>query len=339
MGWEEGPEIILEWVSSALDLDENLEIIIYWNKDQIDTILLNNRVDVNRITVIWSEKDITDDEAATERDLLRKIAWWKKSSLNKWILDLGGNELDGFLTAWNTASAVLLARRSLFSWDRQEAHTPISIWFPRIDLSDALTPQKEVMFLDAWGHVDDTMYDLMTNHQLAADYFRKFRWIRDPKYKLWNIWVEGYKWDEAYKEAYGYFDTYDNDRFLWNIEPNRIFNDTEPDFIVAWWTFWNTVLKTAEWVFWTIEMLIRQWVFPTGLSKARAPFTARKIKRQLSRLDPNNTPDGKILWLDKLKDTQSMSKLHGNVNAKWVKNWILRVAWDIRQSKITEEAL
>jgi len=336
MWGEGGVETMIAWSLEAMELDVNLCLVAYGNKEAISGTLSWKRYDTSRLEIVPSTKDITDDEAATEGALLRKIAAWKKSSLNKWILWLKEWNINGLLTAWNTASAILLARRALSSKDNNEAHTPISIWFPRVDLSDVLTPQKEVLFLDAWGHTDETVERLVENQVLACEYLQNFRWIDTPKVWLLNMWVEQYKWDTLYKETRDALHDSLWDGFVWNIEANRIFTDTRPDMIVSSWMMGNVVLKTAEWVFWTIEALIKQWVFPTKASKYRAPFTARRIKRQLSRLDPNNTPDGKILWLDGLMWHQNMSKLHGNVKPKWVRNGILRVAGEINQSRMLD---
>lgn len=342
MGGDYGVDKTIPGVLEALEEEKDLYIAVYWNKDQIDRILMESEVSpgvISRLKIVGTPDDgnIPQNLKITKRDEIRwdwTYAWW---SMMKPIYDMINNKSDiwAVLSAWNTASFwfwITALCRKIIRWG------PISLMITAPNHGNS---KWSSVILDVWADMwtnkdaQKIAEKIVEDAVMAYSYCKNTLKIETPKVWLINVWIEEDKWNDSSKKAHQLLKAKFWEAFVWNIEPDKVC-DNQCDIIVTDGFTGNVTLKTVEWIVKLFEKILRKSVDQAGLIPRLWAKLASDtiIKPTFNFFDPEKNPAGIFLWFE-----QPVVKVHGNADYIWFKNGILqlfRYRNEIRKASVIE---
>jgi len=330
MWWDGWPDIMIPAVDMFRKKNPSVSVVVYWNSDAIHKIIRPKKWFLSRL---WNQRFDTLDLVETNHDIVdEKSEGWdlnpmrlisgngQKSSIVQWVKAVKSNDIDWFLTRWNSWALALTSMREL--WEKGKSGA-LSVWVPR-------RWAKDVFMLDVWAYPDAQLEHILRNAELGISHLQ-WLWIEEPKIWLLNVWTEEYKWKKDYRNAHRSLHEKYWDSFLWNFEPWDVFNRSDADLIVVWWHEWNIWLKTAEATGVLYSDVIKNTLFPTFLQKITRLRAWLLLKKNFWHYSPDNRPDGTMLWID-----GTIVKVHGSA---WIipsAIWMQRMTQDISVSRKEE---
>ncbi len=255
MGWDNWLEVTIPWTVEALEINPEIEVILFWNKKKILNFL---RIQSNINEDILSRIEInhTDDDDNIPMDIktpLTASLTHENSSMIKAIYSLKNWETKWVVSSWNTWALVSSSLRILKRLEKKGSFA-LTWDFPDINSS------KNTLALDLWADINTTSTKLIKNTIMASIFLKKTRWIKKPK-----VWlIKSFNDKEERQDTFRWLKNLDLIEFKWYISPDKIL-DNNCDLIVIDGFKWNILLKTAEWVAKTVlkkaKEIIKQKVF------------------------------------------------------------------------------
>jgi len=306
--WGEGwSESIVRWVTQFFKTHNqaDIEIVLFGCKTEIEKVLASQRVTGklwDKIKIINCEEKIWDDFKPEGKDWIKKDA-----SLTKLITCLGRSEknphetqLDGWLSAGNTAAFVMW---SILSHGRWERKTPVFLasWFPN-------SKSPDVIAWDMWAIPDIKPEEILCISQMLIAYCQARFNELVPTYLL-NIWVEAWK---GWKQQQNFFNVLSEfDHFHGNVEPESLLNtqrrtregkvmENGRKIILADAFTMNIALKSIKtWSLYVIQKLPYLWKILQKLSTWKSGGALLLgVNAILVKVNGNSTPDiiANALW-------------------------------------------
>ncbi len=272
MGWDKWLETTIPWVIKALQLNPEIEVVLFWNKDRICQYL-RIQDNINRNTLSRIDFLHTNDEDNVPMDIkspLTASITHKQSSMIKALESVKDWETQWIVSSWNTWALVSSSLRIL---KRLEKKWSFALTW---DFPDINSP-KNTLALDLWADISTTSKKIIKNTIMAAIFLKETRWIKKPK--VWLI--------KSFNEKKQKQDTFRGLKelklidFKWYVSPDKII-DNNCDLIIIDGFKWNILLKTAEWA-----------------AKAIMKLAKKTIKQKVFSI---------ILWLSIQKELESPVK-------------------------------
>jgi len=236
MGGDNAPEKIIEGVILAShELTNEVELLLFGQQDQIETILKRHKLVKNNFKIIHCEEKITMDE-----NPIKAFKNKQESSISKGFRFLANNKIDGFASAGNTGAMFIGGYYSVQSI-RGIIRPCISSVLPRIN-------GKKTILLDVGANVDCKADVLCQFGHIGSLYAEHVYNIKNPKVSLLNIGEEKSKGNMLTQTAYNLMNETKDYNFIGNIESRDIF-DSETDVVVCDGFTGNIVLKQAEGIY------------------------------------------------------------------------------------------
>ncbi|MFK7779618.1 MAG: hypothetical protein QM490_00510 [Candidatus Gracilibacteria bacterium] len=319
-GGDFGPEVRIEGVVDAMELENDLEMFLYGNKKLIEEILDEYTLateTLDRIEIVNSKDDIsmaTKDINAVKNN--------REASMSLLLEDLVLNEegesiIDAGITAGNTGVGVIGAKRKIKT---------LNVGGIRFGQAlAAFIPKKnggETLMLDfgatVMGNNEKKIIKAYLNNALMAVSYLKSTGIENPKIGLINIGEEESKGSKEIQEVYKKLKELFGDIFIGNIEGDNLLN-TEADILLTDAVTGNNMLKTAKGIGRNIKEDFKELFENDLLLKVVYFFKKIKFKNLFKKYESKETGAALCLGLK-----NSFYITHGSSDPKLIKHAILR---------------
>lgn len=316
MGGDDAPQVICHGVNRALKEFNDIEVLLFGDKDQITPLVEPN----DRLTIIHSEEVIEGDD-----EPVRAIRRKPKSSMVMAARAIRQKEADVLLSAGNTgallASGLLLVGR-IKHIDRPGL-MPI--------LPTASTERPQLLLMDAGANADCKAINLHQFAILANLYAKRVLNISQPKVGLVNNGAEASKGNELSKEAYKLLNQEERIDFVGNVESNELLTGRVDIAITDGFTG-NAILKTLEGTGKVIFSQMKHQLLNSGVKAKLGGLLIKDALLNLRDQFDDSKAGGAIL----LGVKGAVIKAHGSSNEEAIFNAI-RQARTVHQSQVIEE--
>lgn len=304
MGGDNAPDIVLEAVEKAVKDFEDLEVILFGDKNKCQ--LNHSRIEVRHCTETISMED----------EPVRAIKRKKDSSMVRAAEAVKSGEADGCVSAGNTGA---LMSAGLFIVGRIKG-----VERPALVVTLPTISGKGFVFMDVGANADAKAEHLLQYGQLGNIYAQKIRGIDNPSVSLLNIGTENAKGNALTKKAYKLMDEQTGFRFTGNVEAKGLMDDVS-DVIVTDGFTGNMVLKNLEGVAKSIGKMLKSTLLSNFKNKIAALILRKDLDELTSKVDYAEYGGSVLLGLNGI-----VVKAHGSSSAKAFYS-------AIRQAKIAGE--
>ncbi len=284
MGGDHAPEEIIAGAVKALELKNELNLILIGKSDIINPILAEQEYDQGRIEVVNASQAIKMDESPTTA--LRKK---KDSSIYKGTMMVKDKKAEAFVSAGNTGAVMA---SGLFNIGRIEGikRPAIATIFPSV--------QGQTLVIDAGANTDSAPENLLQFALMGQIYARFVLGVKDPELGLLNIGEEKKKGNKLTAATY---ELLENDsrieNFVGNVEGRDIFNG-RCDVVICDGFVGNIVLKTTEGVASYFFQLLKEALTRNIVTKTGALLIKSHLKEMLDSVDYRQYGGAPLLGVD-----------------------------------------
>ncbi|HHX79376.1 MAG TPA: phosphate acyltransferase PlsX [Acholeplasmataceae bacterium] len=229
MGGDFAPEEIVKGVNLAIEEYDDIELVLYGDKEQINKFLKPNK----RVTVIHAPDTIN----MGEKDPIREIRKNKDTSLVKAFQAVKDKEVQGVITAGPTQATIIAAHLIIRRLKGMK----------RVALCPTLPHLggKNRLLLDVGANIELRADHILQLSQFATIYMQEVMNVKNPLVALLNIGSEPGKGREVDKEAYNLLLNDPHINFYGNLEPKELLS-TECDILITDGYTGNMIMKTSE---------------------------------------------------------------------------------------------
>lgn len=306
-GGDNAPFEIVKGGISALNLDKDLELVFVGKEDIINSLILENNGDTDRIEVVNANDIIDMNDVATTA-----IRQKKDSSLVVAFNELMAREDIGGLVSAGSTGAVLTGAVLKVGRIPKISRPALAPILPKLKNGGG------VILVDCGANAECKPINLCHFALMGKCYAEAFLGIENPRIALLNIGAEEHKGGELQKETYQLLSKMDIN-FVGNVEGRDMLNDT-CDVIVSDGYSGNIALKTCEGtavgIFGEIKNQIKSGGIKAKLGALLLKDTFGNIKK---KMDYNEIGGAGFLGVKKV-----VIKAHGSSNAKSISTAILQ---------------
>ncbi len=292
MGGDNAPQAIIDGVYQALEASNDLEILLYGQKEKMQPFLN----DLSRITVIDC-KEIIEGTDEPVRAVRRK----KDASMVKMAEAVANGEADACISAGNTGA---LMAAGLFIVHRIDG-------IDRPALSSTLPTLDGCGFdmLDLGSNADAKPENLVQYAIMGSIYAKQVRGVDNPAIGLLNIGTEDKKGNDLTKHAFLLLkDAPIN--FIGNVEARELLNHAA-DVVVTDGFTGNMVLKTLEGTAGSLFKMLKEAFMSSTKSKVAALLMKNNLMDIKNKMDYSEYGGAALFGLK-----APVIKAHGSSNAR-----------------------
>ena len=307
-GGDNAPESNVRGSVTAVNLNENLEIILVGDETKIKTELEKVGYDGDRISIVHAPDVITNDDVPTTA-----IRAKKESSLVV-ALDMlkGDEEIVGMVSAGSTGA--VLTGATLKIGRLEGVLRPV--------MSAILTSENgsEVLIVDAGATVDAKPEFLVQYAKMGSIFMAGLTGKDRPRIGLLSVGTEDHKGSEFSKLVFELLKQEKDLNFAGNIEGRDILAGGV-DVVVTDGFSGNVALKSIEAGVGFAMHNLKEAIKTGGIgAKIGYLFLKKSLKKTMSKVDYRNYGGAPFLGVKKL-----VVKAHGSSNAKSIYASILQV--------------
>ena len=315
MGGDNAPEEIVNGAINALNLRNDIEVILVGCEDKIRASLKAKSYDNNRISI-----RNTTEVIETSEHPVKALRTKKDSSMVVGLKMVREKEADAFVSAGNSG-AVLAGGMLLVGRVKGVERPPFAPLIP--------TEKGVSILLDCGANLDPKPISMVQFAQMGSVYMEKVVGIPNPRVAIVNVGAEEEKGNKKIQDAIELLKQCDNINFIGNIESREILKGGA-DVIVTDAFTGNVILKLIEGVASTLMSEIKKGLMSTLRSKIGALLIKPALKKTLVKFDATEYGGAPVLGLKGL-----VVKTHGNATRKEISNAILQCV-TFQEQGITE---
>lgn len=292
MGGDNAPQAIIEGVYQALEASNDLEILLYGQKEKMQPYLK----DLNRITIIDCQEVIEGTD-----EPVRAVRRKKDASMVKMAEAVANGEADACISAGNTGA---LMAAGLFIVHRIDGidRPALSTTLPTLD-------GRGFDMLDLGSNADAKPENLVQYAIMGSIYAQQVRGIKEPTVGLLNIGTEDKKGNDLAKNAFLLLkDAPVN--FIGNVEARELLNHAA-DVVVTDGFTGNMVLKTIEGTAGSVFTMMKEAFMASTKSKIAALLMKNNLKALKNKMDYTEYGGAALFGLK-----APVIKAHGSSNAR-----------------------
>ena len=313
------PEEIVKGAVTAVNLIDEVEIILTGDKDKIQKVIDEIGYTGDKLEIVHAPDVISCDESPTMA-IRRK----KDSSLVS-ALDILKTREDviGMISAGSTG-AVLAG--GLFVIGRMEG-------VKRPALAPFLPTVKggQTLLIDCGANVDCKPEYLRQFAIMGSIYAKAMLGIKKPRVGLISNGVEDHKGNEQIHQAFELLKNEKEINFVGNMEAREMFSG-DYDVLVCDGFTGNVAMKAAEGTLNTFTSVLKSEVKSAGLGAKIGALLMKKVFKNLKKkLNYTEVGGSPFLGIDKI-----LVKSHGSSKAKTIYSCVLQVL-DIHKSNYIEK--
>ena len=232
LGADEGPEMVISSISTALKELPTLSFALVGPKDLIESKLKELGSDMTRVEIVDANETITNYE-----NPMTGIMTKPQASLVQAMKLVGSDDkYIGMITAGN--SGAILVGSVRFLMNEQRTRPCMAAILP--NAKDAFT-----CIVDTGATIDVDSFQLHEFAKLGSDFMKKLYKIDSPKVGLLSNGAEKTKGNKLVKETYPILEADTSLNFVGNIEGNKSLSG-DCDVLVCDGFAGNQVLKNTE---------------------------------------------------------------------------------------------
>ncbi len=307
-GADYSPDEIVKGAVTAVNLINDVEIILTGDKAQIERVLKDLGYNGDRLEIVDAPEVISCDESPTMA-IRRKT----NSSLVSALKILKEREdVVGMISAGSTG-AVLAG--GLFVVGRMEG-------VKRPALAPFLPTETggKTLLIDCGANVDCKPEYLVQFAIMGSIYVKSMLGIENPKVALISNGVEDHKGNEQINQTFELLKNTKEINFVGNMEARDMLSG-KYDVLVCDGFTGNVAMKSAEGTLNTFMSVLKQEVMAGGLrAKLGALFMKKTFKKLKNRINYTEVGGSPFLGIDKI-----LIKSHGSSKAKTIYTCVLQV--------------
>lgn len=319
LGGDYSPDEIVKGAVTAVNLIDEVEIILTGDETKIKEILNDIGYKGNKIEIVHAPEEISCDESPTMA-IRRKT----ESSLVKALTILKErDDVVGMISAGSTG-AVLAG--GLFIVGRIDGvkRPALAPFLPTVK------KDKKTLLIDCGANVDCKPEYLQQFAIMGSIYVNAMRGIKDPKVALISNGVEDHKGNEQIHQSFELLKNTKDINFVGNMEARELLSG-EFDVLVCDGFTGNVAMKTAEGTINTFQNVLKQEIKSSGLKAKLGALALKKTFKNLKhRINYTEVGGSPFLGLNKI-----LIKSHGSSKAKTIYSCILQVM-EIHKSNYIE---
>jgi glycerol-3-phosphate acyltransferase PlsX len=301
-GSDKAPEPEIMGAITAVESNEDLEIIITGDEAVLKDAIQKNSYEGSRIKIVHAPERITMDDSPSA------VVRNKKNSSMRVAYELVKNkEADAIISAGNSGASLAIA---MFVFKRIKG----------IDRPAIATIMPAVggytVLIDAGANVDVKPYHLAEFAIMGSEYASFMKGIKNPKIGILSNGEEASKGNDLTREAFAIIKNTDLN-FYGYVEGREIFNG-KVDVVVCDGFTGNVILKASETLAETIFNLLREEINKSFMAKLGF-FMARNSLKKFKKLVDHNEYGGAPL----LGVNGAAFIAHGGASAKALTSAIL----------------
>lgn len=313
------PEEIVKGAVTAVNLIDEVEIILTGDKDKIQAVLDDIGYKGNKLEIVHAPEVISCDESPTMA--IRR----KKDSSLVAALDVlkTRDDVIGMISAGSTG-AVLAG--GLFVIGRMEGvkRPALSPFLPTVN-------GGKTLLIDCGANVDCKPEYLRQFAIMGSIYVKAMLGIENPRVGLISNGVEDHKGNEQIHQAFELLKNEKEINFVGNMEAREMFSG-DYDVLVCDGFTGNVAMKAAEGTLNTFNSVLKSEIMKGGL-KAKIGYLLLKkvfknVKKTINYTEVGGSP---FLGIDKI-----LVKSHGSSKAKTIYSCVLQVL-EIHKSNYIEK--
>ncbi len=318
-GADYSPEELVKGAVTAVNLIEDVEIILTGDKNKIQKVLDDIGYAGNKLEIVDAPEVIDCNESPTMA-IRRK----KDSSLVAGLNILKErDDVVGMISAGSTG-AVLAG--GLFVVGRMNGVKRPAL----APLMPTVTGGK-VLLIDCGANVDCKPEYLLQFAIMGSIYVKAMLGIKNPRVGLISNGVEEHKGNEQIHQTYELLKNCKEINFVGNMEARDMLSG-DYDVLVADGFTGNVAMKSAEGTLNTIMEVLKQEIVAGGLkSKLGYMLMKKSLKNMKAKLNYTEVGGSPFLGLNKI-----LIKSHGSSKAKTIYSCVLQIA-DIHRSNYIEK--
>lgn len=291
MGGDGGPQVVTEAVVQAVNQMENISLILFGHKEQVDVSQLKHP----RIEFIHTDEVVTGEDEPSK--VIRRK---KNSSMIQMAQYVKEGRADAGISSGNTG-ALMAAGIFVVGRIKGVARPALAPTMPTID-------GKGFLLLDVGANIEAKVENLLQYAEMGSIYCEKVRGIQNPRVGLVNIGTEAHKGTKLYQETYEKLcDSHLN--FVGNIEARDLLHGVA-DVCVTDGFSGNQILKATEGTALALFQLIKQELMSSALSKIGALLLKSKFRDIKNKMDYTEHGGAALFGLN-----APMIKAHGSSDA------------------------
>lgn len=317
-----GPSQPVEASIKAINLYDDVNIILCGKESKLNELLSKHEYDKNRIEVVDATEVISNEEVPTEA-----VKSKPNSSLVKAFDTLKQNEDVVGLVSCGSTGAVLTGAFLKVGRIKGISRPALCPILPTKN-------GKQVMLIDSGANIDCKPINICHFALLASSYAKALFNIENPKVALLNIGTEDKKGNEFCHQCFDELKKMPIN-FVGNMEA-RDFLSGNYDIVVADGFYGNILLKSVEGAVGFVTDMLKREIKSSFWSKIGALFMKKTFKNLKANLNYNNYGGAAFLGVKKL-----VVKGHGASDALAYLRSIeqVRTLHNKEYSKIIEEEL
>jgi len=304
MGGDDAPEAIVNGVIEALKAKSDIKIKLVGDRSQIESILLGQTYDLDRLEIIHAEDTISNEESP-----VLAIRRKKNSSLVIALNLVKEKQAEAIVSAGSTGA--VLAGGTLIVGRIKGIERPAL---------GTLLPNAHGMTLviDAGANVDSKPRFLHQFAKMGSIYYESILGIGFPTVGLVNNGAEDKKGNILVKETFPLLKADKTINFIGNVE-GRDVPSGKAQVVVCDGFVGNVILKLTEGLVTSLMEMIKSAILSTFISKIGGLLIKGAMKGMKKKLDYTEYGGAPLLGLEGL-----VVKAHGSSNAKAFKNAIFQ---------------
>ena len=318
-GGDYSPEELVKGAVTAVNLIEDVEIILTGDKEKIEAVLKDLGYSGERLEIVHAPEVIDCNESPTMA-IRRK----KDSSLVAALNIL--KERDDVIGMVSAGSTGAVLAGGLFVIGRMDGvkRPALSPFMPTVN-------GGKTLLIDCGANVDCKPEYLLQFAIMGSIYVKAMLGIENPRVGLISNGVEDHKGNEQIHQTFELLKNCKEINFVGNMEAREMFSG-DYDVLVADGFTGNVAMKSAEGTINTFMSVLKKEIMEGGLRAKLGYMMMKKVfknlKSQLNYTDVGGSP---FLGLNKI-----LIKSHGSSKAKTIYSCVLQIL-EIHKSNYIEK--
>lgn len=316
MGGDNAPSEIIKGAVDAVNLRNDIKVIIVGIFDAIENELAKYKYDKDRIEVVAATEIIETDESP-----VKAIRTKKDSSLVVAMNLVKSHIADAFVSA-GSSGAVLVGGQLIVGRIKGVERPPLAPLIP--------TEKGLSLLIDCGANLDARPSHLVQFAKMGSIYMEYIVGIKNPKVAIVNIGAEEEKGNALVKETFPLLKNCADINFIGSIEARDI-PSGYADVIVCEAFVGNVILKLYEGLGATLIGMVKKGLMSSLRSKLGALMIKPALKQTLKTFQTDEYGGAPLLGLNGL-----VVKTHGSSKSKEIMNSIIQCV-SFKEQKINEK--
>jgi len=307
-GGDNAPLEIVKGAVTAVNLIQNVSIVLVGDKQKIEEILKDYSYDKARMEILNASEVITNEESPTSA-----IRSKKDSSIVVGLNALKNEEdIVGFISAGSTG-AVLAGGTFIVGRMEGVLRPALAPLLPTVNGTDTL-------LIDSGANVDCKAEYLDQFAEMGTAYMKTLKNMDSPRVGLLNIGAENKKGNALTHEAFELLSKNEKINFIGNVEARELLSG-DVDVVVADGFAGNVALKASEGAVLNILKLMKKEIQGASLfAKLGAGMMKSVFKSLKSHFDYNKLGGSIFVGVNKI-----VLKTHGTSKAETILSCVRQV--------------